>query len=103
MLDKRSGKFLKYSNEVGRNTTDSTLTGDSNIRAFIEDSKGFLWVVCMFGVVDRYNPQTKSFKSIDIAAKVGRPNMEIKSVDIDKDDNLWIGTTGTMNFQIIEH
>ena len=94
-MDKRSGKFQKYSNEVSRNTTDSTLTGDSNIRSFIEDSKGFLWVVCMFGVIDRYNPKTKSFRSIDIAAEVGRPNMEIKSVDIDKDDNLWIGTTGT--------
>ncbi len=94
LLDPGNGRFIKYSNEVGKNTTDTTLTGDSNIRAFIEDSKGFLWVVCMFGVVDRYNPNTKSFKSIDVASEVGRPNMEIKSVDIDKDDNLWLGSTG---------
>lgn len=94
IMDRQTGKFVKYSNDVGRNTTDSTLTGDSNIRAFIEDSKGFLWVVCMFGVIDRYNPATKSFKSFDIANEIKRPNIEIKSVVVDSDDNLWIGSTG---------
>lgn len=48
----------------------------------------------MFGVVDRYNPVTKSFKSFDIADEIDRPNMEIKSVIVDRDDNLWIGSTG---------
>lgn len=93
-LDPSTDRFIKYSNHQGKNLTDSTITGDSNNRALLEDSKGFIWVVNMFGVVDRYIRNTNSFRHIDIASEVGRPNMEIKSVDIDSQDNLWIGSTG---------
>lgn len=93
-LDTEANRFVKYSNHEGRNLTDSTLTGDSNNRALLEDNQGFIWVVNMFGMVDRYNRITKSFKHFDLATEVGRPNMEIKSVALDSKDNLWIGSTG---------
>jgi signal transduction histidine kinase/ligand-binding sensor domain-containing protein/DNA-binding response OmpR family regulator len=93
-FDPRQEIFIEYSDHVGRNFTDSTISGDTNIRAFVEDSKGYLWVINMFGIVDRYNKKTRSFKHFNLADEVNRPNIEIKSVAIDSKDNIWIGSTG---------
>jgi signal transduction histidine kinase/ligand-binding sensor domain-containing protein/DNA-binding response OmpR family regulator len=93
-LDKTTDTFIKYSKIDRKNTTDSTLTGDCITRAFAEDSRGYLWVVNMFEIIDRYDRKNNSFKHFNIAQQVGRPNMEVKSVEIDQDDNLWIGATG---------
>lgn len=93
-LDKSTGKFIQYSRLDGENITDSTYTGDCNIIAIKEDSKGFLWIVNKFKVVDRYDRKYSSFRHIDISRQINRPNMEINSADMDKDENLWIGATG---------
>ena len=93
-LDKKTDTFIKYSKIEQKNTSDSTLTGDCITRAFTEDSKGYLWIVNMFDIVDRYDRKNNSFKHFDIARQVGRLNLEIKSVGMDLNDNLWIGTIG---------
>ncbi len=93
-LDSTTGKFVSYSRLDGENKTDSMLTADCNIVAIKEDKNGDLWIVNKFKVIDRYNHKYGSFKHIDISRQIGRPNMEITSVDKDKDDNLWIGATG---------
>ena len=93
-LDKKTDTFIKYSKIEQKNTTDSTLTGDCITRAFTEDNRGYLWIVNMFDIVDRYDRKNNSFKHFNIARQVGRLNLEIKSVDMDLDDNLWIGTIG---------
>ncbi len=93
-MDSVSGKFIHYSKLDGANKTDSLFTGDCNIVAFEEDTKGNFWIVNKFKIIDRYNHRFGSFKQIDISRQIGRPNMEISSVDIDTNDNLWIGATG---------
>ena len=93
-LDKKTDKFIKYSKVEQKNTTDSTLTGDCITRAFAEDSHGYLWIVNMFDIVDRYDRNNNSFRHFNIANQINRPTLEIKSVGIDLDDNLWIGTIG---------
>lgn len=93
-LDKNTGKFRNYSKLDGENTIDSSYTGDCNIISFAEDHRGYLWIANKFKIIDRYDRKNNSFKHIDIAQQVGRPNMEIKSVVKDIDDNLWIGATG---------
>jgi signal transduction histidine kinase/ligand-binding sensor domain-containing protein/DNA-binding response OmpR family regulator len=93
-LDSITGKFVSYSRLDGENKTDSMLTADCNIVAIKEDINGDLWIVNKFKVIDRYNHRFGSFKQIDISRQIGRPNMEITSVDKDENDNLWIGATG---------
>lgn len=93
-LDSFTGKFISYSRLDGENKTDSMLTADCNVVAIKEDTKGDLWIVNKFKVVDRYNHKIGSFSHFDISRQIGRPNMEIISVDKDKNDNLWIGATG---------
>lgn len=93
-LDEKSDTFIKYSKIEQKNTTDSTLTGDCITRAFAEDSKGYLWIVNMFDIIDRYDRKNNSFKLFNIANQINRPSLEIKSVDMDLDDNLWFGTIG---------
>jgi len=92
-LDKGTGEFVNYSKLDGENINDTTMTGDVNVIAFAEDSKGYLWIVNKIKIVDRFNRKTNSFKHINVALQVGRPNMEINSAIIDADDNLWIGAT----------
>ena len=90
----RAGKFRYYSRWDGENKKDSLLTGDCNIVAFEEDNKGNFWILNKFKIIDRYDYRYGSFKHIDISRQIGRPNMELTSLDKDKDDNLWIGATG---------
>ena len=94
-LDKKTDTFIKYSKIEQKNTTDSTFTGDCITRAFAEDSRGYLWIVNMFDIVDRYDRKYNSFRHFNIANQINRPTVEIKSVGLDLDDNLWIGTIGT--------
>lgn len=93
-LDNSTDKFISYSKTDGANKTDSMFTADCNIVGIKEDSNGDLWIINKFKVIDRYNHKIGSFKQIDISRQIGRPNMEITSVDKDKYDNLWIGATG---------
>ena len=93
-LDSITGKFVSYSKLDGENKTDSLFTGDCNIVAIEEDINGDLWILNKFKVIDRYNHKIGSFQHFDISRQIGRPNMEITSVDKDKNDNLWIGATG---------
>ncbi len=93
-LDQKTDKFIKYSITDLKNTTDSSLTGDSNTRAFVEDSRGYLWIINMFYIIDCYDRKYDSFKHFSIAKDLNQPNMEMKSAAIDKNDNIWIGTTG---------
>ena len=93
-LKKHSGTFIHYSKFAGINTQDSTYAGDWNVRSFAEDSGGCIWIAYMFGILDKFDPATKTFCHYNLASQIGRPNMIIRSMQIDNQGNLWIGATG---------
>ena len=93
-MDQGTEKFTNFSKLDGASTTDSMFTFDCNIIAFAEDSQVYLWIANKFNVIDRYDRKARSFRQIYISQQIGRPTMEINSIGMDKDDNLWIGATG---------
>jgi signal transduction histidine kinase/DNA-binding response OmpR family regulator len=74
---------------------DSSSLSHNEVNAIIEDPQGSLWIGTANGL-DRYNPATDNFISVDQLTLNSEKllNRFITSLDIDDQDQIWIGTMG---------
>jgi len=77
----------------------SNSLSDRWITSIVEDKEGYLWVATRLGGLNRYDPRTEQF--IHFLHNDRNPsslsNNHINVVYLDKDDNLWIGTTNGLD------
>jgi len=89
-LKKGSKNFVNYTKE----NTNGNLTSN-RIYSFSEDSKGRLWLASFDGGIIYYDAQKKIFSQCTSEQPVFKElwNIQIRTVKVDKDDNIWIGST----------
>jgi ligand-binding sensor domain-containing protein/DNA-binding CsgD family transcriptional regulator len=78
-------------------TRNSTLTNNA-VFAFVEDKKGRIWVGTAGEGINYFDPITKTFRQR--YADVPNLNGYQKSLLLDTDNHLWIGTQGTGLYQL---
>lgn len=87
-LNIRTGTFERYFATGKSNTLSS-----SSITAIVKDRDGITWIGTMHGL-NRFDPDTKTFQSY--LSDQHDPNsisgMRIRSLLVDKNNTLWVGT-----------
>jgi len=89
-LAKNSDSFVVY------NTTNLKGQLESNrIMSFSEDSKGVIWIGTFLSGLHSYDPTTNEFTWYNSKkfAELGINSSDMRKVLVDKDDNIWMGTT----------
>lgn len=84
--DSKSGKYVKYSHEVGN---DKSLSSTS-VSSIMQDSKGNIWFSTDRGGVCRYNRKTDDFTRYSI--EEGLPDNVAYKILEDRHGNMWFGT-----------
>ncbi|MFH0757898.1 MAG: two-component regulator propeller domain-containing protein, partial [Bacteroidota bacterium] len=92
-LNRQTGKFERLPFTEGVNNSPLS-QGDVNPKSISEDSKGNLWIGTIRGYLDKYNPESKTFKHFRIKLNELDINAIIKDVKVDHNDNVWLGTEG---------
>ncbi|MDO6854067.1 two-component regulator propeller domain-containing protein [Cellulophaga lytica] len=90
MLKKGTNKFINFNitNTGGKLESNTVLSID-------EDSEGTIWIGSFYGGLHSYNPKTEKITqhNTEIFVKNGITNSDIWKVLVDKEDNIWLGTT----------
>ncbi len=90
LLKKDQKQFINYSNK-----THPDIFYSNSVLSFDEDSKGTIWMGTFYNGVISYNPKnqifthhvSKSFTDTDLN------QVSVRKVLVDKDDNVWVGST----------
>lgn len=85
-LDKKTGKFTHYLHNPQQKGSISS----NQIISLFEDSRGYIWVGTRDAGVNRFDPQTKTFKTLDI--RDGLPSSTASSIIEDNNGYIWITT-----------
>jgi signal transduction histidine kinase/ligand-binding sensor domain-containing protein len=90
-LDKKSGIFAQYQNEPDN---PNSLAANP-VYALCKDSRGYIWAGTWAGGLNRFIPETKSFKRYLPNDKPGSiSSTNVFSIYEDRMGNLWVGTIG---------
>ncbi len=107
ILQDRLG-FLWFGTEDGLNRYDgytfksykpdpdiANSLSDRWITAIVEDQAGYLWIATRLGGLNRYDPRTEEFVHYlhDDANPASLGDNHVNTLYLDKNDNLWVGTT----------
>jgi len=82
VLDKSSGRFVHYSMDSNRLSSD-------NVILLMKDSRQNMWAATREGL-NVFNPEKKTFQSF--STEDGLPDNTIRSIQEDRQHNLWIST-----------
>ncbi len=72
---------------------------DRWITSIVEDKNGYLWIATRLGGLNRYDPRTEEFVRFlhDAANPASLIDNHVNILYLDRDDNLWIGTTNGLD------
>jgi ligand-binding sensor domain-containing protein len=80
---------------------DDAINGLSDrwITSIIEDQNGYLWIATRLGGLNRYDPRTEEFIRFlhDEANPASLIDNHINVLYLDRNDNLWVGTTNGLD------
>jgi len=93
LLKKGTKKFINY---TSGNTKGNLIS--NTILSIAEDAEGIIWIGTFNTGLLSYNPLTEKFihYNSEPFLEYGIPETEIRKVFIDKDDNIWLGTSGCL-------
>lgn len=91
ILPNGTKKFVNYSS-----SSFPVSIVSNSIMSFSEDSKGIIWIGTFNHGLMSYNPNTKTFENYNSKAFTDTAiyNSSVRKVLVDKEDNIWVGTTG---------
>jgi signal transduction histidine kinase/ligand-binding sensor domain-containing protein/DNA-binding response OmpR family regulator len=85
ILEKQSGRFVHYLNDID----DPTTISNNSILSIIEDSRGMIWIGT-HGGLNLFNKGNKTFRAF--TSKDGLPHNSILTLVEDENGRLWMGT-----------
>ncbi len=100
-----SGVFLLKSGTTEflniNKTTHPKAFKSNKILSFAEDAEGTIWIGTFYNGLMSYDPKTENFEhySNEVFVSAGLFNSAVRKVLVDKDDDIWVGTTQGL-FQI---
>jgi signal transduction histidine kinase/ligand-binding sensor domain-containing protein/DNA-binding response OmpR family regulator len=85
VLEKQSGRFVHYLNDVN----DPGSISNNSILSILEDSRGLMWVAT-HGGLNLFDKRTRKFRAFQEAD--GLPHNSVLTLVEDNDHNLWMST-----------
>jgi signal transduction histidine kinase/DNA-binding response OmpR family regulator len=95
VLEKQTGRFVHYLNDI----KDTTTISNNSILSILEDTRGLIWVGT-HGGLNLFDKSTKTFRTFQ--EKDGLPSNSILTILEDNAHNLWMGTTNGLSKLTVE-
>jgi len=95
--EKRNIKTYRYDK-------NNLLSISSNIvRAICEDSKGIIWIGTWENGLNSFNKKTGNFRRYTHFPLTNKAIGQVRSLAVDRDDNIWVGGSGLWKFNVIKN